>query len=309
MIMGAVRLACAVAAVLSVAALTACSGPAGTAGPGAKAVIGVQAETAARAPIASYYLALGDSLAQGVQPDAGGISVATRQGYPDQVYPALLGEHPGLRLVKLGCPGETTKTMIHGGICRYPAGSQLAAAAGFLRAHRGHMVLVTIDIGANDTEICGAQHGLAKMAACFGTGVPRAIANLATIMTRLREASGPGVRIAGMSYYLPALAQWRDGRLGQAVAWLTERLAVGYNTLLQRVYVRSGARVADVFGAFDTSNFAQRVAKPGIGTVPRNVALLCQWTWACAAPPRGPNQHANQAGYAVIARAFLQAIG
>jgi len=37
------------------------------------------------------------------------------------------------------------------------------------------------------------------------------------------------------------------------------------------------------------------------------VAAICQWTWQCAAPPRGPNQHANQAGYAVIARAFLLA--
>ena len=27
--------------------------------------------------------------------------------------------------------------MIHGGICSYPAGSQLATAIGFLRTHRG----------------------------------------------------------------------------------------------------------------------------------------------------------------------------
>jgi len=46
---------------------------------------------------------------------------------------------------------------------------------------------------------------------------------------------------------------------------------------------------------------------PGYGRLPRNVAAICQWTWQCAAPPRGPNQHANQAGYAVIARAFLLA--
>ena len=74
--------------------------------------------------------------------------------------------------------------------------------------------------------------------------------------------------------------------------------------MLDRVYTSSGARVADVFGAFDTADFTEQG-----GTGPRNVALLCQWTWACAAPPRGPNQHANQAGYQVIARAFLQASG
>jgi hypothetical protein len=66
-------------------------------------------------------------------------------------------------------------------------------------------------------------------------------------------------------------------------------------------------RVANVFGAFQTSDFGNRVAVPGVGTVPRNVALICQWTWECASPPRGPNQHANQAGYDVIARAFLSA--
>ena len=49
--------------------------------------------------------------------------------------------------------------------------------------------------------------------------------------------------------------------------------------------------------------------RPAGTSVPRNVARLCQWTWQCAAPPRGPNQHANQAGYRVIARTFLQASG
>ena len=76
----------------------------------------------------------------------------TRAGYPDQVYAALHRSRPGLELVKLGCPGETTTTMINGGICRYAGGSQLKAAEAFLRAHRGRVLLVTIDIGANDPE-------------------------------------------------------------------------------------------------------------------------------------------------------------
>ena len=104
-----------------------------------------------------------------------------------------------------------------------------------------------------------------------------------------------------MNYYLPALAEWRDGLPGQAAAWLAERLAAGYNALLDRVYTASGARVANVFGTFESADFAGQAAVPGLGTVPRNVALLCRWTWECAAPPRGPNQHANKAGYQVIA--------
>jgi lysophospholipase L1-like esterase len=252
-------------------------------------------------------VALGDSLSKGVQPDASGVSVETPQGYPGHVYAALRRTRPGLRLVTLGCPGETTVTMIRGGMCRYPGGSQLAAAVAFLRAHRGHVLLISIDIGANDPEQCGATPNIAKIVSCVGTGIPDAVTNLTTIMARLKAAAGPGVRIVGMNYYLPALAEWRSGLPGQAVAWVAERLAASYNSLLTRVYTQSGVRVANVFGAFDTTDFTRKVTLPGIGTVPRNVALICQWTWECAAPPRGPNQHANPAGYQIISRTFLQA--
>jgi lysophospholipase L1-like esterase len=297
--MGPVRIALAVAAA-AVVAVTACSGPGPSAAPAGSHTESVPA---------TYYLALGDSLSQGVQPDAAGTSVPTGQGYPDQLYAVLHRGQPALRLVKLGCPGETTATMIHGGICRYRGGSQLAAAVAFLNAHRGRVVLVTIDVGANDPEDCGGKLSLSTLASCIGTDVPDVISNLGTILTRLRAAAGPGVRIVGMSYYLPALAEWRQGITGQAVAWASERLAAGYNDLLDRTYAQSGVRVANVFGAFETSDFGNRVAVPGIGTVPRNVARICQWTWECASPPRGPNQHANQAGYGVIAQAFLSAAG
>ena len=282
--MGRVRIAIAVA--VAVAAVTACSGP--PAGP------------------ATYYLALGDSLAQGVQPDAAGTSVETGQGYADQVDAALHPRYPALRLVKLGCPGETTSTMMHGGICRYPGGSQLAAAVAFLRAHRGHVLLVTLDIGANDPEDCGSWASL-RVVSCLRTDVPGAVSHLSAILARLRAAAGPGVRIVGMSYYMPALALWRDGFPGETIARLTERLAAGYNDLLNRVYTTSGAQVANVFGAFDSGDFGDQVAVPGVGTLPRNVARICQWTWECAGPPRGPNQHADAAGYGVIAGAFLRA--
>src|SRR5271169_6906400 len=128
--MGPVRIALAAAA--AAVAITACSGPA------------TSVRSHAAAPPATYYLALGDSLSQGVQPDAAGTSVETGQGYPDQLYAVLRRSQPALQLVKLGCPGETTATMIHGGICSYRGGSQLAAAVAFLNAHRGHLRLVTI---------------------------------------------------------------------------------------------------------------------------------------------------------------------
>ncbi len=285
----------ALAATAAIAVLTACSGPA----PSHPAAAGIAA-TAKAPPV--YYLALGDSLARGVQPDASGTSVETADGYPDQVYAALRRSHPTLELVKLGCPGETTVSMINGGICPYRGGSQLKAAVTFLRQHRGQVLLVTLDIGANDPEACSGQPSFSQLAACAVKGIPSAVTHLGTIVGRLKAAAAPGVRIVGMNYYLPALAEWRSGLSGHAVAWTAEKLAATFNGLLDRVYAKAGVKVADVFGAFQTSDFGSHGA-----ALPRNVSLLCQWTWECAAPPRGPNQHANQAGYKVIAREFLQA--
>ena len=277
------------------AAVTGCS--AGTSAP-------VQARRAA--PPASYYLSLGDSLSQGVQPDAAGLSVDTRDGYPDQLYAALRPRHPGLRLVKLGCNGETTATMINGGICSYPAGSQLAAAVRFLGAHRGRVSLITIDIGANDPDSCITRPSVVKLVSCAGRAIPQATANLAKILASLRRAA-PGTRMIAMNYYLPTLAQWRNGLIGQALARLTEVAAAAFNALLTRTYQAYGVRVADVSAVFQSADFGQQVSLPGYGALPRNVASICSWTWECAAPPRGPNEHPNQAGYAVIARAFQQA--
>ncbi len=257
-------------------------------------------------PPVTYYLSLGDSLARGVQPDPAGASVPTPHGYPDQLYAALRPRHPGLRLVKLGCSGETTASMINGGICRYPGGSQLAAATRFLRAHHGRVRLVTLDIGANDPGSCLTRPSLAKLATCVREVIPRATANLTAILTRLRQADPHG-RIMAMNYYLPALSEWRAGLPGRAVARLAELAAAGYNGLLADTYRRFGIRVADVFAAFRTSDFGHPVTVPGYGSLPRNVAAICRWTWECAPPPRGPNQHANQAGYQVIARAFERA--
>jgi lysophospholipase L1-like esterase len=282
---------------VSAALVAACGAPAGA------------AKSPARrdTPRTSYYLALGDSLSVGVQPDAAGASRPTGLGYANQLYAALRVRHPALRLVKLGCSGETTSTMINGGICRYPARSQLAQAVSFLRGHRGQVSLITIDIGANDPDSCIERPTIAKIAACITTSFSDTTDNLTKIMTRLRAAAGPAVRIIGMNYYVPALAEWRDGLLGQQVARLAERLVVGYNRLLTGIYTSYGARVADVFGAFHSGDFTDQVTLPGLGRLPRNVATICLWTWECAAAPRGPNEHAREVGYGVIALAFLLA--
>ncbi len=130
----------------------------------------------------------------------------TGQGYPDQLAAMLQRRGHDLRLVKLGCSGETTVTLISGGICSYPGGgTQLDAATQFLRQHRGQVGLVTIDIGANDLNPCVALGQAAQIQSCLTT-------------------------------------------------------------------------------------------------------LVCELNWECVPPPQGPNEHANAAGYHVIAAAFLAAL-
>jgi lysophospholipase L1-like esterase len=257
----------------------------------------------------SYYVSLGDSLAQGVQPDLAGRSVDTRYGYPDQLASTLRRRDPGLQLVKLGCPGETTTTMIDGRHCPYAAGSQLAAAVRFLRAHQGQVELITIDIGANDPNSCFRSASVGRIPPCVAGPVPATAANLAKIMTALRSAAGSRVTIIGMTYYSPELAEWRDGPAGRRYARLSERAALAFNRTLVRVYTSSGARIAEVASAYGSTDFAHPARVTGLGLLPRNVAAVCAWSWICAAPPRGPNEHPNTAGYAVIAHAFLAAAG
>ena len=89
----------------------------------------------------------------------------TKQGYADQLFTALRLGNPALDLVKLGCPGETTSTMIKGRVCKYQKVSQLAQAAAFLKSNQGHVELVTIDIGANDLNPCLVLTSIPKIVA------------------------------------------------------------------------------------------------------------------------------------------------
>jgi lysophospholipase L1-like esterase len=260
---------------------------------------------------APYYLSLGDSLAQGIQPGPTGRNGPTTQGYPDQLAGMIKPGIPDIRLVKLGCSGETTYTMIHGGICRYPAGSQLAEATRFLRQHRGSVALVTIDIGANDPNSCVLGHPISAMFGCLSSRIRQTERNALSILGKLRAAAGPKVLIIGMTYYVPELGLWHTGQTGKAIAILTEGFAAGVNQLLVMRYHRFGDRVANVFGAFKSKMFKARDNSGNqnpAARVPPNVATICSLTWMCAPRPTGPNEHPNAAGYRVIASAFWQAI-
>jgi len=246
-----------------------------------------------------YYLALGDSLAIGLQPSATG-DVPTNQGYADDLYAVLRTRLSGLRLAKLGCGGETTATMIHGGICSYAGGSQLAAAVSFLETH--HVRLITLDIGANDIDHCISVTGIDTI--CVATALASTGTNLPQILTELRTAAGPETPIVAMNYYDPFLALWTLGPAGQMLAKASVQVADHFNSLLQTVYQAFSVPVANVSRAYRINDFTP---VPFLN-LPVNVFLTLSWTWAGAAPPLGPDIHPNAVGYAVIAGAFAEKI-
>jgi lysophospholipase L1-like esterase len=253
----------------------------------------------ANPPEQTYYLALGDSLSKGFMPPGGD----SDHGYVDQLYAHLQQNHPGLglELVKFGCSGESTTTMRQGGICSYPrAGSQLAAAVAFLRAHRGAVRYLTIDIGANDIDPCAASGVIDQ--ACVRKSLRTIAGNLLVILASLRAAGGFGPQYAGMTYYDPFLAAWLQGPAGQAVARQSVQISNVLNALETIEYQVFGMKVADVSGAFQTNNFTE--VPVGSGTLPINVATICTLTFMCPPPPSPPNIHPNVQGYAVIANAF-----
>jgi len=265
-----------------------------------------------------YYVALGDSLAQGVQPATPplppgvtlGQSIETDAGYANDLYAHYRRGFGGaLRLVKLGCPGETSTSMLTGAgsPCTYPQGSQLAAALAFIAAHRAQVKLITIDIGANDIDGCATARSISQ--ACVTAGFAAVAHNLPLILGALRNAAGRGTVIAGMNLYDPFLADYLTGSAGQALATQSVALGQSFNKLLAANYQAFNVRSADVQDAFSTTDFTTTVPLPGVGTVPLNVARICEWTWMCAAAPVGPNIHANATGYRHIAAAFEQAIG
>jgi lysophospholipase L1-like esterase len=247
-----------------------------------------------------YYVAVGDSLAAG--PERGG----DVNDYPEQLLVSLQQADPTLRLVRFGCGGEGTASMISGGLrwegrgeryfCSYPHGSQLADAVTFLEAHRQFVSLVTIDIGGNDVLLCLFEFDQA----CLADGVAAIEQNLPLILSTLRAAAGADVPIVGMNYYSPFLALWFES---PALAVAANEMMVGQvNPALEAAYTDAGEPFADVETAFSTTDWTLESG------VPINVLRTCAWTLMCAPPPLGPDVHPNAAGHGVIANEFLRVL-
>lgn len=276
----------------------------------ALATVASSSAVAAADPAPTYLLSLGDSLAAGYQPAHDGIAKGdTNEGYADQLYATLHATQPNLKLVKLGCSGETTTTMINGGICTYDGvPSQVAAAAAFIATHPGQVKYVTNDIGANDVQTC-AKDGSIKVD-CAVAGITTLSKNLPVILGTLKAAaglSGSNPTFVGMNYYNPFLAAFLNpgGFNGVFLAVATSLASYAVNTIEEQTYKALDMRVADVSAAFDSYNFfAPAKELPGAGPVPVPVYNICTLTYMCTVK----DIHANKNGYAVIANAFVTAL-
>ena len=247
----------------------------------------------------SYYLSLGDSLAYGYQPNlvaAGDLDPAHYASYAEDF--ARLDRR--VTLVNYGCPGETSTSLVAGG-CPWPmtalhdsyggAGSQLAAATAFLTAHRGHVSLVTIDIGSNDllalVGTCQATTtSTTALEACLSTGLPATISTIAVNYARLLgtvKALAPEAHVVMFNLYNP-MALTLPG---------SDQLVGVVNEALARVAAQAGAQVADAFRAINV--------KAGS---PAEKASVCLLTWECTSYA---NVHPDTLGYAALTWALIVA--
>lgn len=271
----------------------------------------------ARTP-AKYYVSLGDSYSQGVQPiGPNQTDVFTNQGFTDFLYPKARKLIPGLKLVKLGCGGATTNSMINGTRrCREPglpyasvskATSQLTYAAKFIRKHRGRVKLITVSIGGNDFANCGTAGDLTAITNCVTAGVAQMKSELPTIAKALRVAAGSGTIIIGSTYPDVVLGAWVTGVAGQQLA----QASVGVfqqlvNPALKSAYAAQRIRFVDATSGFGGYiPFSQTTTLAPFGTVPVSVANICELAWYCTPRPDGPDIHLKAAGYRKLAGLYL----
>jgi lysophospholipase L1-like esterase len=277
------------------------------------AVLPAGAAASATAP--HYYLALGDSLSQGMQPDLNGVTRDTAEGYANDLLMIEQRRVHNLQLIQYGCGGDTTTSMLTGQgnatnahqlHCIRTGGSQEAAAIRFLKAHhaKGEVPLITVDIGANDIDGCVTAPNVVS---CVTQALATITTNLPKILSGLKKAAPAGTKFAMMNLYDPVLAGYfaPSGSSANTLAQLSLILVKDLNSTIATADTAGGFLTADVADAFDTFDM---VTWEGL-QIPVNVARVCSWTWACQTPPSGPNIHANKNGYQVIAHTFAAAIG
>jgi GDSL-like Lipase/Acylhydrolase family len=263
-----------------------------------------RADAAPTAP--AFYLDVGGSASVGFQPTvASPRGQPTDSGYANDLVNEERSIWPTLQLQEVGCPGATTATMLEGGgHCAYPDGTQLATAVDFLRDHPT-TVLVTVDLGFNNMRSCIVAGQIDQP--CVDQSISLVEQQLPVILSALRAAGSPGLRIVGIGHYDPYLGSYLRGPTGRVLAPESLDAISGLDQALRSIYAANGIPMADVAGSFNTAS-TNPTMMSGVGMVPRDVARICTLTWMCSAKPFGPNQHPNDDGYRVISQAIVAAL-
>ncbi len=237
-----------------------------------------------------YYMALGDSLSFGYQPN-----LDFSAGFADDIFNDLhFIDVTGI--VNYACAGETTDTFIHGGcVARFAhhgsyTGAQLTAAVDFLKkeANRGHVSPITLEIGSNDVIPDWDQF------TC--TASPNADIDLAHMDDNLTQVILPQLLDALQSrtnanngdlhllnYYNPYAKECPDS--AQFVHTLNDHLAADA--------AQFKIPVVDIYGAF--------------GGDKDMASHICDYTWICDS--RFHDVHPTNTGYTIIAKAVELALG
>ncbi len=253
------------------------------------------------------YLALGDSLSRGVQPDG---TRSLKYGYPRLLTKRLAkAVKPAPILVEAGCGGATTESMVTGGKPCEPdtpipyanenrKSSQLIWAVGQLEARKALPTLVTITIGGNDITAC-INPSVAKVEACLAEVIPKMKKNWMVIARRLRNAAGPETVLAVATTYDPILGYIRlDGGKNADAAKAFHRIVVRrVNPIMRRVFKKYDWQIADLADAMHEDGSIKNADG-------RAVAAVCMLTWACG----NFDVHLNDDGYDVAAEVFESAV-
>lgn len=253
-----------------------------------------------------FYLDIGASASLGMQPN--GIPAhnghRTKTGYSDDVVSLESANGITLDMREIGCPGETVQSILGQlkDACYTLPITQLSIATDYLHTHRSEVGVVTIDMGFNNIRPCLAP--TLTNVSCVSQGVAAVREDLPTIMSRLRRAAGPLVHFVGLEYSDPFLAYYLDGSSGRVIAQQGLVAMNEMNSVLGAVFRASAVPVADVPAAF-LSDSVRPVTMANVGTVPENVARACADSWMCTPPPFGPDDHPNNVGYLIIARAIV----
>jgi hypothetical protein len=254
-----------------------------------------------------FYLVVGASASLGFQPTGivGHNGARTNTGYANDVVAMEARRGIDLSLRQIGCPGETTYSMLHtGDHCYTGSGSQRRAAAIYLGAHHDEAGLVSIDLGFNDVRTCLWR--AVPDQTCFNSGLAQIRANLPAVLTMLKGEVGAHTHFVGLIYADPFLADYLKATSSPAAARETLVMIHQLDAVLTGIYLAANVPVANVAGAYRIDN--ENSIAWNNQTLPMNVYYACSWTWMCRAAPWGPDDHPNNEGYRAIANAIMVAV-